>query len=147
MKYELSSRTVFCFMSDLPWSMVKKHFELSVSFLSFLGTFLDRRFRAWSRPCPDTFLLAIISNKASRMSFRSLLESDKYKKIRNQFTVFNKPSIYSKAVLRCLLIEGFRFIHLQVDLFSFFQLSFTFHCLSLVSVLFVSLELSNIMLN
>lgn len=55
--------------------MVKRHLEWSGSFLSFLGTFLVRRFRAWSRPCPDTFLLAIISNKASRISFKSLLES------------------------------------------------------------------------
>lgn len=62
-------------MLNSPWSIVKRALVLSFSFLSLRGTFLARRFRAWSLPWPETFLLISISNSDSRMFFRSLAVS------------------------------------------------------------------------
>lgn len=62
-------------LSSSPWSIVKRVLELSCSFLSLRGTFLLRRFSAWSLPWPDTFLLATISSRERRMVFRSLAAS------------------------------------------------------------------------
>ncbi len=59
-------------LSSSPWSIVKRVLVLSFSFLSLRGTFLLRRFSAWSLPWPDTFLLATISSSERRMVFRSL---------------------------------------------------------------------------